>query len=56
MADLPGVPAGTPGVIVLSEGLTWIRYVVRFANGMQLGSIDEQYLEPVSENKGRTPA
>ncbi len=44
--DLPGVPAGTPGVVVLAEGLTWIRYVVRFANGTQLGSLDAKYLEP----------
>jgi hypothetical protein len=38
------VPAATRGVIVLVEGLTWIRYVVRFDNGIQLGSIDEKHL------------
>jgi hypothetical protein len=45
--DLPGVPAGTAGVVVVAEGITWIRYVVRFANGTQLGSLDEKYLRPV---------
>jgi hypothetical protein len=42
--DLPGVPSGTAGVVVVAEGLTWIRYVVRFGNGVQLGSLDEKYL------------
>jgi hypothetical protein len=45
--DLPGVPAGTEGVVVVAEGLTWVRYVVRFDNGTQLGSLDEKYLQPV---------
>ena len=44
--DLPGVPLGTAGVVVVAEGLTWIRYVVRFRNGVQLGSLDEKYLHP----------
>jgi hypothetical protein len=37
--DLRDVPAGTPGRVMLINGLTWIRYWVRFDNGVQLGSI-----------------
>jgi hypothetical protein len=43
--NLPGVPAGTPGVIAGVAGLTWIRYRVRFANGVELGLLDSKYLE-----------
>lgn len=38
--DLPGVPAGTVGTVVVSVGLTWERYRVRFDNGVEIGSID----------------
>lgn len=44
-ADLPGVPAGTPGVVAAVAGLTWIRYRVRFENGVELGMLDSKYLE-----------
>jgi hypothetical protein len=45
-ADLPGVPAGTSGVVAAVAGLTWIRYRVRFANGVELGTLDAKYLAP----------
>lgn len=38
--DLPGVPAGTQGKVAMSNGLTWIRYWVRFENGELLSHID----------------
>ncbi len=38
--DLPGVPAGSRGVVLTSVGLTWERYRVRFENGVEVGSID----------------
>ncbi len=38
--DLPGVPAGTPGTVLVSVGLTWERYRVLFDNGVEIGSID----------------
>ena len=38
--DLPGVPEGTPGRVIMVGGLTWIRYRVRFDNGVELGSLD----------------
>lgn len=42
--DLRGVPEGTPGKVMLVAGLTWIRYWVRFDNGVQLGSISRDKL------------
>lgn len=51
-SDLPGVPAGTPGRVVMASGLEWIRYRVRFENGVELGSLDAKYLE---RQKGRAP-
>src|SRR3954471_16244221 len=38
-ADLRDVPAGTAGRVILVNGMTWIRYWVRFDNGVYLGSI-----------------
>ncbi len=42
VTDLPGVPAGTPGRVLVSTGLTWIRYRVVFSNGVELGSLDRK--------------
>jgi len=42
--DLPGVPDGTPGKVLVSVGLTWIRYRVRFGNGVELGNLDRSVL------------
>lgn len=41
---LPNVPEGTKGKVNLVEGLTWIRYWVRFENGVVLGSIHRDKL------------
>lgn len=38
--DLPGVPAGTPGKVYYVAGLTWIRYHVLFANGVEIANVD----------------
>lgn len=42
--DLPGVPKGTEGKVLLVAGFTWTRYRVAFANGYDLGSIDAAHL------------
>lgn len=42
--DLPGVPAGTPGKVLLINGFAWIRYRVAFDNGMEIGSLDRSQL------------
>lgn len=38
--DLPGVPQGTTGKVAMSNGLTWLRYWVRFDNGELLSHLD----------------
>lgn len=38
------VPEGTTGRVSMVTGLTWIRYWVRFDNGVSLGSIDRKRL------------
>ena len=42
--DLRGVPEGTTGKVMMVSGLTWIRYWVRFDNGVSLGSIRREAL------------
>jgi len=42
--DLPGVPAGTPGKVLVVSGVTWIRYRVLFANGVEHGLLDGRHL------------
>lgn len=53
--DLPGVPEGTPGVVVIVTGLSWIRYRVRFDNGLELNMLDARYLKR-AETKRRARA
>ncbi len=38
--DLPNVPKGTEGKVALSNGVTWLRYWVRFENGELLSHVD----------------
>jgi hypothetical protein len=47
--DLRGVPAGTTGKVFLVNGLTWIRYWVRFGNGVVMGSINRSKLATPDE-------
>jgi hypothetical protein len=42
--DLPGVPAGTPGKVLLVSGVTWMRYRVLFENGVQHGLLDGRHI------------
>jgi hypothetical protein len=42
--DLPGVPAGTKGKVQIVNGLSWIRYWVVFANGVELGQLGNDAL------------
>lgn len=55
-ADLPGVPAGTPGKVILANGITWKRYRVLFENGRDLGSLDRSVLARRSEWQEPAPA
>ncbi|MEJ7584870.1 MAG: hypothetical protein WKF43_12505 [Acidimicrobiales bacterium] len=44
IADLRGVPVGTKGKVAVVNGLSWIRYWVRFDNGATVGSINRTAL------------
>lgn len=46
-----GVPEGTPGVVVMVTGLSWIRYRVRFDNGRELNMLDARYLKPADTKR-----
>jgi hypothetical protein len=48
--DLPGVPEGTEGKVILANGFNWLRYRVRFDGGVELPDLDERHLTP----RGRT--
>jgi hypothetical protein len=42
--DLPGIPAGTMGKVFFVAGFDWIRYWVRWENGVERGSINRKHL------------
>ena len=42
--DLAGVAEGTSGEVILSTGLQWLRYWVRFDSGAERGSIHREKL------------
>lgn len=44
--DLPGVPAGTPGRVIMRSGITWLRYRVDFDNGVSHNLLDGRDLAP----------
>ena len=42
--DLPGVPAGTPGKVLVVSGVIWMRYRVLFENGVEHGLLDGRHI------------
>jgi hypothetical protein len=42
--DLPGVPAGTAGKVLLVNGFSWVRYRVRFDSGAERGMLHAEDL------------
>jgi hypothetical protein len=47
--DLPGVPEGTKGKVILANGFNWLRYRVKFTNGVELGDLDGRHLTPTGK-------
>jgi hypothetical protein len=47
IVDLRGVPEGTQGKILLANGFNWQRYRVLFANGAEVGDLDQRHIEPI---------
>lgn len=50
--DLPGIPAGTEGKVFFVAGFDWIRYWVRWDNGVERGSINRKHLVRPGEPYG----
>ena len=48
-AELRGVPEGTEGKVSVVNGFEWVRYWVRFDNGVSLGSINRKVLATPAE-------
>lgn len=44
--DLPGVPEGTEGKVILANGFNWLRYRVQFTNGAEVADLDGRHLAP----------
>jgi hypothetical protein len=51
--DLPGVPAGTPGRVILANGFNWQRYRVAFVNGIEIADCDQRSITPVGRTAKR---
>lgn len=47
IADLPGVPSGTKGKIIVANGMNWRRYRVLFDNRQELGHLDGRHIEKI---------
>ena len=45
--DLPGIPEGTEGKVMLANGFNWQRYRVRFPDGTELGDLDQRHIAPI---------
>ena len=51
--DLPGVPEGTPGKVILANGFNWLRYRVRFESGVELPRPGRAHLTPTGRTARR---
>jgi len=51
--ELPGVPEGTEGKVILANGFNWQRYRVLFTNGVELGDLDHRNLTPTARTAKR---
>ena len=53
IVDLPGVPAGTAGRVILANGFNWLRYRVIFDNGVEVADLDGRHIEPTGRSAKR---
>jgi hypothetical protein len=51
--EMPGVPLGTAGKVLLANGFNWLRYRVLFDNGVEVGDLDSRQLEPIGRTAKR---
>jgi len=50
IVDLPNVPAGTQGKVILADGISWKRYTVRFANAVEHTFLDGRHIEALPKS------
>jgi hypothetical protein len=46
ITNIPGVPEGTKGKVLLANGMNWRRYRVLFENGVERGHLDGRHIGP----------
>lgn len=51
--ELPDVPVGSPGRVILANGFQWQRYWVRFADGNEVSDLDHRHLSPTGKAQKR---
>jgi hypothetical protein len=51
--ELPSVPTGTSGKVLLANGFNWQRYRVLFTNGVEMGDLDGRNLEAIGRTAKR---
>lgn len=51
--ELPGVPVGTVGKVILANGFNWLRYRVLFTNGAEVADLDGRHIEPYGRTAKR---
>jgi hypothetical protein len=47
VTDLPGVPAGMKGKVIVANGMNWRRYRVLFENRQELGHLDARHIKQI---------
>lgn len=52
--DLPGVPAGTMGKVLMVTGFSWVRFNVLFTNSINVGQIDRSKLRLLTKAEAKT--
>ena len=51
--ELNGVATGSNGKVILANGFNWLRYRVRFENGIEIGDLDQRHIEPIGKTARR---
>ena len=51
--ELPDVPLGSEGRVILANGFQWQRYWVRFENGVEVSDLDHRHLAPIGRTEKR---
>ncbi|CAB4706241.1 unannotated protein [freshwater metagenome] len=44
---------GSEGKVILANGFNWLRYRVRFADGTEVGDLDQRNIAPVGKTAKR---